>query len=89
MRPSARTPITQAAVGLTRDRAELPAFAGSNFLEHIDLCSTASESTGRGMGGIVRPSQISRKKARQSGHHNGHQNRCFVDTMVDTMEISH
>ena len=34
--------ITQAAVGLTHDGAELPAFIGSDLLEHIDLCSTAS-----------------------------------------------
>jgi glycosyltransferase involved in cell wall biosynthesis len=35
-------PITQAAVGLTHDRAELPAFAGSDLFEHVDLCSTTS-----------------------------------------------
>ena len=35
-------PITQAAVGLPHDRAELPAFAGSDLFEHVDLCSTTS-----------------------------------------------
>jgi hypothetical protein len=38
------------------------------------------------MGVIVRPRGNSRKKSRVDGHHDGHQNRCFVDTMVDTID---
>jgi NAD-dependent SIR2 family protein deacetylase len=62
-------------------------FCGYSFPDadiHIKYLLTC-----RGMGGIVRPSQNSRKKARRSGHHDGHQTCDFVDTMVDTMAVSH
>jgi len=62
---------------------------GSDLLEDVDRSSGPSIVHRSCMVGIVCPSQNSREKARRSGHHDGHQNRVFVDTMMDTMEVSH
>ena len=59
------------------------------FLRTLTEVPGLALSTGRDMGGIVCPFQNSRKQARRSGHQDGHQNCDFVDTMMDTMAVSH
>jgi hypothetical protein len=82
-------PVAQAPVGLAHNRAELPASAGADLLEHVDLGSARS-AVHRARHGRDCPSFSNlAQKARRSGHHNGHQNWFIEDTMVDTTAINH
>ena len=78
-------PVAEAAIGLVHRRESFQPPLVLTFLSTLTHAPGRALSTGRGMSGIVRPSQNSRKKARRGGHHDGHQNCDFVDTIVDTM----